>query len=91
MNDNCEGWDGVKHADQKSSSMAAEYAPKGKGKAVNFKGFKQPGTPTEEKREEGDMEWRLDGHRMNATIGNAIAANDRKSADITTKDWAKRS
>lgn len=90
-NDNTVGWEQVKHSDQKSSSTHAEYAPKKKGKSVTASGFTQPGTPTDERRWESDKEWIMDGDRQNATIGNAIAANDRKVAGIATKDWAKRS
>jgi hypothetical protein len=89
-NDNILGWEDVKHSDQKSSSMGAEYAPKAKGKSVKASGFAQPGTPTEERRWESDKRWIMDGDRQNATIGNAIAQNDRKAAGIATRDWAKR-
>jgi hypothetical protein len=89
-NDNCMGWHGVPHSDQNSSSTSAQYAPKGKGKSVTASGFTQPGTPTEERRREGDEKWRLDGARQNATIGNAIADKDRKSSSIACKDWAKK-
>jgi hypothetical protein len=91
-NDNCQvGWSDVPHSDQKSSSVTAQYAPKGKAKNVKASGFTQPGTPTEERRWEGDAEWIMDGDRKNATIGNAVAKNDRKAAGIEAKDWAKRS
>jgi hypothetical protein len=89
--DNILGWEDVKHTDQESSSVAAEYAPKKKGKAVTASGFTQPGTPTEERRWESDKAWILDGDRKNASIGNAVAGIDRDRAGIATKDWAKRS
>jgi hypothetical protein len=91
MHDNTLGWEDVKHTDQKSSSVVADYEPKKRGKRVTASGFTQPGTPAEERRLGGDMEWILDAERKNATIGNAIAANDRKAAGILTEDWAKRS
>jgi hypothetical protein len=90
-NDNTLGWEDVKHYDQESSSTVAEYAPKKKGKSVTASGFTQPGTPPEERRWKSDVKWIMDGDRKTATIGNAIAANDRKDAGISTKDWAKRS
>jgi hypothetical protein len=90
MNDNTLGWEDVKHVDQKSSSAVADYAPKKKGKSVTASGFTQPGTPPDERRLECDLKWILDAERKHATIGNAIAANDRGAAGISTKDWAKR-
>jgi hypothetical protein len=90
MHDNTHGWGHVQHVDQQSSSAAANYEPKKKGKNVTASGFTQPGTPPESKRLEKDRKWILDANRQQATIGNAIATNDRKSAGISTKDWAKR-
>ena len=68
--------------------MAAEYAPKGNGKKASF--GEQPGTPPVEKRWEADKKFFMSGDRRNATGGNAIAAKDRESAGIKSKDWAKR-
>ena len=90
MNDNTLGWGHVKHVDQRSSSGVANYQPKKKGKSVTASGFTQPGTPPEERRLKKDMKWILDAERKHATIGNAVAANDRKAAGISTQDWAKR-
>ena len=88
--DNTEGWSDVPHTGQKTSSTSAQYAPKRKGKNVAASGFTQPGTPTEERRQETDMKWLLDGDRSSATVGNAVAENHRDGAGIDTKDWAKR-
>lgn len=87
QHDNCQGWGDVKHFDQASSSMAD---PKGKGKGVTASVFTQPGTPSDEKRRESDMEWRLDGERQIVTIGNAVAKPNRSAAGIASEDFAKR-